>query len=537
MPFFADIASRVGSIFRGREATVAPDTSGNVPMPALLPGEAPRPQQAQLAPYPVVDKYPTIIGSRITAEYVSSVLRICLTGYRREFVDLLDEMLEREPHGYAVLAQRILTVAGARLEVLSAELEDDDPRQDLADEIAGFVRKHLEALPDRRQSFAALLWALYYGVAAAETQWAKDGFGKWVPRRLHFIHSRRLSYPDPGSWGVRIWDQGGVSSWWTQTQDVTSQSFGISPDWYPGKFIVHAPQVRGDYPTREGLGRQVIWYFLFKAMAVRGAGQFVERYGKPWAIASYRTNPDRIAETEDIAAAESIVGALGLGSGGSAALPDCIKVELMGPSVSGGGKGIKHQELIDLCNAEISKAVLGQTLTTEAGKRGNVGATDVHKQGADQIAKHDAGCLEETLRRDLVMWMVRFNYGAENLDLCPDLRIHTEEKPDPMTIIARAAAGAAAGLPVDADKIAKDAGLPLVPQEDESDDEASDKPRPTGPKPRRMGPLKPMTIGELEGEEPAEPEPKPLPAMPTAPPAVSPPPGGALTPQAPQGAA
>ena len=52
--------------------------------------------------------------------------RVCLTGYRMLWVDLLDEMLQKEPHGYSVLWKRILGVAGARLTVERPEYIDED---------------------------------------------------------------------------------------------------------------------------------------------------------------------------------------------------------------------------------------------------------------------------------------------------------------------------------------------------------------------------------------------------------------------------
>ena len=39
----------------------------------------------QHAPPPVVDRYPILLGSNITLQYVSNALRVCSTGYRQTF--------------------------------------------------------------------------------------------------------------------------------------------------------------------------------------------------------------------------------------------------------------------------------------------------------------------------------------------------------------------------------------------------------------------------------------------------------------------
>src|SRR5512140_3237452 len=75
------------------------------------------PAEAQIAPYPHIDKYPTVVGSSLTLTYLSAVYRIAQTGYRREYVDCLDELLERDAHTYSCFATRIMAIAAARIEI------------------------------------------------------------------------------------------------------------------------------------------------------------------------------------------------------------------------------------------------------------------------------------------------------------------------------------------------------------------------------------------------------------------------------------
>ena len=118
-----------------------------------------------LAPWPTVDRYPLLIGPNLSLEYVAACYRVCLTGYRMMWVDLLDEMLQKEPHGYGVLWKRILGVAGARLTVERPEyIADDDPDCEKAEAIRSFVERQIKQIPRLRQHIAFLAWASYYAV-------------------------------------------------------------------------------------------------------------------------------------------------------------------------------------------------------------------------------------------------------------------------------------------------------------------------------------------------------------------------------------
>lgn len=460
------------------------------PVPASNDNETAR---RALAPWPHIDKYPILLGSNLTLQYLSSAYRLCQVGYRYNFVDALDELLERDAHAYAVLWQRICAVSGGKLQVIAAHAEKDTPEAERAELIRSTIEQRIKGIPALQQHLADLLWGIYYGITAAEIIWERREDG-WHVADLGYIHSRRLSYPDTSTWDLRIWDQGGVRPGvqWAggQWQWPTGQLFGIRVADYPGKFLIFAPKLRGDYPTREGLGREIAWYMAMKLMAIRGGGQFVERYGKPFAFAYHNTKTQaqggypRVADTADINTADEALRALGIGSLSSAVLPDSIDVKLDGPAIRGGSGSLNHEKFIALLNGEVSKAVRGGTLTTEAGDHGARSLGEVHERGDTRNARYDASCLSETLQ-ELAWWICHLNFPGEE-HLCSKIEINVEDI-SPAEFLKLAADGAAAGLPVDADKVAAKVGLPLLPLGEH-----------TG---RRMAPVKPVTLAALEPTE------------------------------------
>lgn len=458
----------------------------------------PKQYQAQLAPWSSDDRYPTILGSRLSLTYLSSVYRSAQTGYRREYVDALDELVERDAHAYACLSQRFWTVAGARLSMHPAKC--DASEEELAKEISDDCERAIHGIEQRRQALSAILWGNFYGVSASEIGWEVTN-GKWTPARLYWIHSRRLMYPDPFSWGVRIWDWGLVSGWTSFDRNPTNRTMGLGPADYPGKFIVHEPQLRGDYPTRDGIGREIAYWMTLKLMAARGMSQFVERFGKPWPVGYYSTSKDgdnnpRSATDDDIEALKVALNGLGGGStGGNAALPNSVKINLDGPTSGSIPAELPQAALIKVCNAEISKAVLGNSDTIESGPNGSRSATEIRNQSTLEIYRYDAACLCDTLKRDLIWWYVHLNYpGMEHL--CPTPHLDVEPPPDRAAEAKIILTMVQAGAPIDADKAARATGVDLIPNETEG--------------PRRLGFCAPAPPSTFDPKiEPPAPSPVP----------------------------
>ncbi len=461
-------------------------------------------EKSSIAPWPVGDKSPAVIGSNLSLNVISSAMRTATYGYRQNWVDILSELIERDPHGQAVMAQRILSVAGGRCEITPALFDAGTAERKQAEDLAKMVEERFRNIKRMKRSLASLLWGLYTGVSCSEIMWDRDG-NEWWPRELKFVHSRRISYPDGATWQPHIVDTGLSAGYGLDPSfNTANREYGLRIADFPGKFIVHTPQVRGEYPTREGLGRVLAFWFALKGLAVRGGAQSVERFAKPWAIAYFATQRDgipRSATDDDIIKADAAIKALGMGALSGATLPDSIKVVL--ERLEG---GMTHKEFIDIVNAEISKVVLGQTDTTEAGPNGSRSAVEVRKQGTQELSRYDAASLCEDITESLIRAIVDLNW-PDQMRFCPTLTIHPAESPDPDAIMRRAKDAVSSGMPIDADKLGDIIGLPLTPNDTNEI--------------RRMAPmsmLKPLDVQQLEKLEDGEDITPPAPTVVAAPP-------------------
>ncbi|HSY22327.1 MAG TPA: DUF935 family protein [Polyangiaceae bacterium] len=467
----------------GAPGTAMPPSKGAPPpVPPIAVTSASRP----LAPIPINDRYPVVIGHRLTLEYVSSVFRLATTGYRQQFVDLLNELLEQDPHLFSVLSKRIMSTANGRVDIIPAQLPDDDRERDAADELAQFVQREIGRIPNFTERLAELLWGLYHGLSAQEIFWTRDSDG-WHVERLGFIHSRRLAYPDGQSWSLYVWDQGQVYGWQSAWGSPTNSGvFGLRVADYPGKFLVYAPQLRGDYPTRDGLGRQTATWASFKRVGARGCLDYLEGFAQPFKDVTYSTQggppgegggTPRQAVDEDIALA-GVIAADKITGGAGYHHSDAVKIELKTPD-GGGTPKLTWPEWIQICNAEMSKAALGSTLGTDGGVGGGSGSRslgEVQERGEVDIEQYDATVLGEAIRSQLVYWLVKLN-RPEQLHLLPHVYIHVDVQPDPKSLTATAREMTDMGLPVDGDALAEETGIPLIANE--ADAEGNVKPRRT----------------------------------------------------------
>lgn len=458
------------------------------------PGErVPAPNHAPdvLAPWPNVDRYPIVIGSRVSFDYISACKRQARFGYRLQWVDLLEELRDRDPSAFSNLTARIIATAGGRMQVVSAstmfeptELGDaerervrlvrqaaglsadplsltDDERV-LADQIAAHVQRQVDGLPGRPQILARQLWSIYFGVACDELLWDRTPT-EWRLRDLHFVHPRRVAYPDQNNWHPHLWDQGLVAPTGPEWKDYLSQGlFGFDICDYPCKFLVHVPVIMGGYPTADGLGTVLAWWIAAKLMGARSYMQNVERYAKPGIVATYNTNHDdgkpRNAGEDDIKLAQQVVQAMGYGGAPGATIPSSIKMEMFGPAaMKGGSNASDPRSFVEWCDDQIARAVRTTDALQGLQRNGARSALETLAKSANRVAFYDAVGLSATWTRDIAAPITALNY-PEYARLAPAIVIHVDDEPGPEVWLERIKELVSVGAPVDADKAAAKVG-------------------------------------------------------------------------------
>jgi len=293
--------------------------------------------------------------------------------------DVFEEMMH-DAHIQSVFRSRRAGVAGRSWQVVAAD------ERAASRKTAEFVRRTLAAIPNFEHALAHLAKAVAYGHSVAEIMWRIDADAVRV-EALRTRRPERFVLAERGE--LRLLDP--------QTGDSKLLPFR--------KFICHRHEPQDDVPYAQPLLLSIYWPWYFKKHAQAFWMVLAEKFGIPSVIGRY---PAHFTDAD----VRNLVRALtNLQQDSVAAVPQDTKVEL--ENIRVGEKGSFFRELLDFMNAEISKTVLGGTLTQEVGRVGSYAAARTHQEVRQEILAADARLLQTTLNSTLVRWLVDFNYGPD----------------------------------------------------------------------------------------------------------------------------
>lgn len=167
------------------------------------------------------------------------------------------------------------------------------------------------------------------------------------------------------------------------------------------KFVVHRFGRRYDAPWGLGLGHQLFWPVFFKRKGVGFWLGALEKFGQPTALGRYPPGTPEAEQDKLLAALQAIATDAGV------TVPDGMTIELL--EAKRGGTFDSYRDLAQYMDAEISKIVLGETLTTAVGESGSRALGDVHNEVRLELTRADADQLSRTLNSTLVRWIVELN--------------------------------------------------------------------------------------------------------------------------------
>ncbi|NOT00689.1 MAG: DUF935 family protein [Phycisphaerales bacterium] len=323
-------------------------------------------------------------SGNLTPSRLMAILREADAGSLSSVLQLYEEMEEKDPHLYAVAGTRRLALTGLEWSIEADPMGDTN----LALRAADHARRTLARIDGFDDALQHLALAVGRNIAVAELVW--DGVGDSVSLvDIVPVDFARLALDDVDR--PRI-----------LTDDQPIDGIELEPN----KFVVHVPQCVSGHPQRGGLLRVTALAYLAKNLALKDWMIFAEVFGMPVRIARYEPSATAEEKREMMRMLESL--------GSSAAGIFSRGVELQIVEAGRGAKGPPYQSLIEYLNREISKAWLGQTLTTDvSGARGTLAATSVHEQVRRDILADDIRRESRTVRRDILKPLTQFAFGPD----------------------------------------------------------------------------------------------------------------------------
>lgn len=400
------------------------------------------------------------IGGGLTPLDVSVIIRQADGGDPSRLIDLANESRQKIGHLQSVLFTRESALSGLEWQVLlpgsnATKAGAKRKRAPKGERERKFVEEVLRGLDAVREDRDAVglreliqheTGGSYYGHAVAENLWARNARGQLVLRGFALHSARRFGFePDRGELALH---------------DASTRGAYVDfRDANPYRFIVSQPRITGDVQAREGLMRVLVWCALFMSWTLADWLKLAELAWKPWRLGEYQKG----ASTEDIKQLENILRTLT--SSGAATHSSDVKIDLKWPDKGGGGQSTGHADLHSRMAAEMSKAVLGQTLTTEQGSVGSRALGQVHDGVRGDILEFDAKHIAAVITRDVIRPLVELNFGPDAI--VPVFEFVTEEAADMKATAESLAILVAAGMKVPAYWAHDKLGIPIAADDDE----------------------------------------------------------------------
>lgn len=355
------------------------------------------------------------VAYTLTPNRLYSIVKNLKVGDARDYLTLAEELEIRDTHYRSVLDTRKSQVANLSCHIIPASDEEKDTK------IAETVENYILKAPWFKGMEKDLLDALGKGYAVCEIIWGYKN-GLWVPADVVYRDPRYFKY-DMDTMSTLMLDEAG--------QEVPLM---------PNKFVVHEPKLKSGLQLLNGLALVCAYYHLIKSLDIAGWAALAEVYGYPLRIGRYGRN----ASEKDKQVLKKAIANLGKDVG--AVIPESMKVEIVN-GMTGTGNITLYETLADWIDKQISKAVLGQTMSTDA--EGGQYKGDLHNEIRLELKRDDAGELAATIQRDLIVPFVNFNFGKQ--EQYPQLQIVIPEPGDIQLLVNALEKLVPMGLKVKAD--------------------------------------------------------------------------------------
>lgn len=345
--------------------------------------ETRRPDTRVLAVAQIRDRWSSYPSGGLTPERLARIFKEADNGDVLRQSELFEEIEEKDPHIASQFQIRKLAVQGLEYEILPG-IEDDTQAKKVAD----FCREVIDSIEDWDEIILDMLDAIPKGYSMLELLW--DTSGKEArPRDIKWVHPKKVTF------------------WNSLTPRVLTEEEpvqGIDPP--PFKFVYHRYKARSGYDTRAGILRVCAWMYLFKNYGIKDWLVFCEIYGMPLRVGKYEPGASSDDKKALLAAVQS------LGSDVAGIISKSTEIEFIEAQKTGSLN--VYESLTNFCDNQASKAILGQTLTSESGGskgQGSYSLGKVHAEVRQDLVEADAKALGKTITKQLLRPLVGFNFG------------------------------------------------------------------------------------------------------------------------------
>lgn len=395
----------------------------------------------------------------ITPERVLGILRGVRNGRLDDLERLNDAMFESWPRLQKNVAEVSKAVSRLEFSVIPHAEKGEDPTpeaQAMADLVEFAIWKARPSATEWETDFIGLIKACLDAYARShvvtEMLWhTVDWNGKPVhcPRAYAPIPARYWGYPNYS--GESLPDR--------LMLNPTGMLGGQLEDFPQDKFIIAKWQRGSEHPIKSGNLRALSKYWLGAYFGLGWLLQYAQLFGIPW-----RTIETDGSNAANLAAMEALQN---LGAVGWGVLPKGTTLTVH--DAPSGGESIPQKLVLDLADEACDIMFLGQTLTTTQGDKGSHALGSVHSAMRDDQLAAAADWVCGVIGNQLIPALIRQNFGPDAANgPMPYIVAKMPETRDEKAVIERLKGIRDLGVPVSAQYVHDELGLPILADGDEA---------------------------------------------------------------------
>jgi phage gp29-like protein len=363
---------------------------------------------------------PPNISTQVDVARIQSILRASEHGEPYQLNALYRDMILGFPHLQAEWSKRKMTITGQPMTIVPYDV---DNAEDVT--AARVIEEMIDGCYNWTDGVKHLLDATLYPCSAVEKIYepvnpaSPDGAFYTQPimyrlkslapvdytlfcYRIPFLASQNVSNPvlnfDANEWEpwlrfFSVEPKSGAINW--STAEV------YKPD--KNRHIIH----RGNFLSTSipdsygGQMRAILFFYLLATQGRDWMALYMQKYGSPFLVGKTNTqNQDSV---------DMLMNSFSMGQQlGAVVVNSTDAVEVVQASANDGANA--HKTLIDICNREVSKVVIGQELSSTAKNTGmGSGVSELQGEVRDDFRIADMTKLADTLRKQLFIPYLRLN--------------------------------------------------------------------------------------------------------------------------------
>lgn len=316
----------------------------------------------------------------LTPARLARIHRAAAQGDPLQYLELAEDIEERDLHYLGVIGTRKRSVAQLPITVKAASDAADHKKH--AEYVQSWVDDGILAA-----GLFDMLDAIGKGFSVAEIDW-RSHLGHICPREFIWRPQRWFTFDRVDGETVLLRES---------TGDAQLAQH---------KFVIHRAKAKSGLTIRSGLARAASWAWMYKSFTLKDWAIFVQNFGAPVRIGKYES--DAKPEEKEVLwrAVSQIAGDC------AAIIPATMMIEFHEVSAKSASTDM-YERRADWMDRQVSKAVLGQTTTTDAVSGGHA-VSQEHRLVQEDIERSDAIAMSATANGQIIPNLVAFEFGPQD---------------------------------------------------------------------------------------------------------------------------